>query len=128
MTKLFNKKEYTNKRRILRRKMPKSEQLLWHHLKNSQLGYKFRRQYGIGVYTADFYCPKLRLCIEVDGLSHWSDDAIEYDRKRDAYMQSLGITVRRYSGSAVWNELDSVKRDILGVCEQLQNASSCFDT
>ncbi|PIR75599.1 MAG: hypothetical protein CO030_00505 [Candidatus Magasanikbacteria bacterium CG_4_9_14_0_2_um_filter_42_11] len=119
MTKLYNKQEYTKKRRKLRRDMPKGEKLLWHHLKNSQLGYKFRRQYGIGSYTADFFCPKLKLCIEVDGLSHVGEDAEEHDKRRDAYMTSIGITVKRYTGGQVWDDLDNVKMDIYNTCVRL---------
>ena len=65
--------EYSNsKQKDLRQKLrndaPKAEQRLWEFLRNSQLnGLKFRRQYGIGPYVVDFYCPKLRLAIEIDG-------------------------------------------------------------
>ncbi len=120
MTKLFNKSEYTKRRRKLRRDMPKGEILLWQHLRNNNLGYKFRRQYSIGPYTADLYCPHVRLVIEVDGLSHDSDEARRRDAARDRYMESLGLTVKRYTGGQVWNELDSVKQDILTICKQLE--------
>ena len=38
--------------------------------KRGASGYKFRRQQGIGPYVLDFYCPELRLCVELDGASH----------------------------------------------------------
>ncbi|PIR74984.1 MAG: hypothetical protein CO030_02480 [Candidatus Magasanikbacteria bacterium CG_4_9_14_0_2_um_filter_42_11] len=121
MTTLFNKSEYTGRRKKLRRDMPKGEKLLWQHLKNTQLGYKFRRQCSVGPYVADFYCPRLRLVIEVDGLSHYDDEAKIYDLKRDAYMKEKGLTVKRYTGGQVWHELDSVKQDIFNTCIELDN-------
>ena len=51
--------------------MTKAEVLLWLQLKNRKmLGQRFLRQYGIDAYVVDFYCPKLKLAIEVDGESH----------------------------------------------------------
>lgn len=125
MTKLFSKSEYTQRRKKLRRNMPKGERLLWQHLKGSQLGgYKFRRQAGVGPYVVDFYCPKLRLVVEVDGYSHMNEEAQAYDRKRDAYMKQLGLTVNRYTGVQVWEELDSVKQNILNACKSLDAKGS----
>ncbi|MBL1417299.1 MAG: DUF559 domain-containing protein, partial [Moritella sp.] len=37
--------------------MPEAEKHLWQHIRKKQLGIKFRRQYGVGRYIADFYCP-----------------------------------------------------------------------
>jgi len=72
MTEIFNKKEYTKKRRHLRKDMTKAEIYLWSKLKGKQInGLKFRRQYGINNYTVDFYCSELRLAIEIDGGVHY---------------------------------------------------------
>ncbi len=101
--------------------MPKGEKLLWQHLRNQQLGYKFRRQFGIGPYTADFYCARLRLVVEVDGLSHQSEEAKKRDSRRDGYMNSLGLVVKRYTGGQVWNDLDNVKQDIYNTCKVLND-------
>ena len=60
--------------------MTEPEKRLWSILRNNQLGVKFRRQHGIGHYIVDFYCPELKLIIEVDGESHFSEDAQAYDR------------------------------------------------
>jgi very-short-patch-repair endonuclease len=54
---------------------------LWQKLRRQSLGYKFRRQYGIGKYIIDFYCQELRLAIEVDGITH--EDKIEYEEIRN---------------------------------------------
>ena len=83
-----------------------SEALLWNELKQSKLGVRFTKQKPIGNYIADFYCPKKKLVIEIDGWTH--DDKYEYDKKRDEYMKSLGINVLRIS------DID-VKRDMANV-------------
>jgi very-short-patch-repair endonuclease len=57
-------------RRELRTNATLQEIILWSRLKNDQLGFKFRRQHSFGKYIADFYCPKLRLVIEIDGSQH----------------------------------------------------------
>jgi len=58
MEKLFNKTATKRKRQLLRNNMPLAEQLIWKRIRNKQLrGYKFRRQYSIGSFIVDFYCP-----------------------------------------------------------------------
>ncbi len=112
MTKIFNKQETKFKRKILRNNMPNAEKVLWMHLKNKQLkGYKFRRQYSVDQYVIDFYCPKLKLAIEVDGDSHFTKDAQEYDRMREKQIESVGIKILRYSNLDVYNNLE-------GYCKQ----------
>lgn len=80
---LWNKLKWTRKylteqnierRQILRTNATAPEQQLWQVLRNNQLGIKLRRQHGIGHYIADFYCPALKLVIEVDGDSHFTQD------------------------------------------------------
>jgi very-short-patch-repair endonuclease len=52
--------------------MPLAEIILWERLKNRQLeGYKFRRQYSVQDFVIDFYCPELKLAVEIDGESHY---------------------------------------------------------
>lgn len=72
-----------------------SEVLLWMQLRASKLGYPFKRQVPIGNYIVDFYCPSLRLAIEVDGGVHSTSDAMEHDDVRTAALQSSGITIVR---------------------------------
>jgi len=113
MTKIFNKKTETIKRKILRNNMPLPEIILWSRLKSKQLGgYKFRRQYGIGRYVIDFYCPALKLAIEIDGDSHFIDDVKEYDRDRQIFIESLGVKFLRFTNSDIMNNLDSVLAQI----------------
>ena len=112
MSEVFNPVTSKESRRKLRSDMPKAERLLWWQIKNKQLaGLRFRRQHGIGPYIVDFYCPELNLAIELDGLSH--DYTVEYDIRRQAYIENLGIKVLRYANEDVLKNLDGVLDGIL---------------
>jgi very-short-patch-repair endonuclease len=95
--------------RSLRRNMTDAEMLLWSKLRGKQLkGFQFYRQKIIDNYIADFYCPKSKLVIEVDGGQHYSAEGREKDKKRDDYMASVGIAVLRFSDREVLVQLDVV--------------------
>jgi very-short-patch-repair endonuclease len=79
---------------------------LWNELKQSKLGFRFTKQKPIGNYIADFYCPEKKLVIEVDGWTH--DNNVEYDAKRDAYMESEGIHVLRVADKDVKQDMYNV--------------------
>jgi len=89
--------------------MTDAEIKLWCELKSRRFyNYKFRRQYGIGSYIVDFYCPKLKLVIELDGDQHLEPKNIIYDQKRTKYFNSLGIKVMRFFNNEVLTNLDGV--------------------
>ena len=68
----------------LRKNQTRTEARLWARLRDRRLGgFKFRRQYPIGGYILDFYCPETHLAIELDGGGHAKDEQKEYDKKRD---------------------------------------------
>ena len=82
--KIFNKPTEKLKRQILRENSTKAERLLWEKLKSRKLnGHKFRRQFSIGYYVVDFYCPEKRLVIEADGEIHNSVDSKGNDLERE---------------------------------------------
>ncbi len=79
--KLYDKSSTKEKRTILRENQTKAEYIIWEILRNRKfLGLKFRRQHGIGEYIADFYCSEKKIVIEIDGDTHFKDDAVEYDK------------------------------------------------
>ncbi|WOD06231.1 endonuclease domain-containing protein [Marinomonas sp. GJ51-6] len=108
MTKIFNIKGNAGFRVALRKNMTEPERRLWSKIRNRQLGVKFRRQFGIGQYVVDFYCPEKRLVVEVDGDSHFNDSSATYDLARDAYFNSLNIQVLRFTNLDVMQNLDGV--------------------
>ncbi len=92
--------------------MTLSEILLWQVLKGKKLlGYDFHRQKPIGEYIVDFYCPTLKLVLEIDGDSHEGKE--EADQVRQAKLESMGLTVLRFWDSDVKSNAD-------GVVEQLR--------
>ena len=98
--------------RTLRNNMTLAEILFWQQIKNKQLlGYDFHRQKPIGEYVVDFYCPKLKLVIEIDGDSHEGRE--EADKIRQEQIETLGLTIIRFQDS-------DIKNNIEGVLEQIQ--------
>src|SRR4030042_3129687 len=90
ITKTFNRTNITTKRKTLRRNLPLAEVILWNRLKGKQLeGYKFRRQYSVEHFVIDFYCPKLKLALEVDGDSHFTDDTDLSDIQRQSQIETF---------------------------------------
>jgi very-short-patch-repair endonuclease len=113
MTLAFNRKKDQKKRRYFRKNMPKSEVILWSKLKNKQmLGERFLRQYGVDQFVLDFYCPRLKLAIEVDGDSHFMIGKEEQDKNRQKYIEKYGIKFLRFTN-------EDIKNNINGVCDQI---------
>ena len=111
---LYNRPVLKSRRKELRNNSTSAERMLWSMLQHSNLGgYKFRRQHSVGAYILDFYCPSERLCVELDGDSHFTDDAIEYDRERTAYLNALNIKVLRFLNTDVYDNLNVVCERIL---------------
>ena len=106
--------DYLGLKRRLRSDMTGPEKRLWARLRARQLkGLKFRRQHGIGPYIVDFYCPEQSLVIEIDGDSHADAKQIRKDQRRDRYLQSIGLSVVRYTNDEIMKNLDGVLEDLL---------------
>ena len=84
------------------------------YLKGKSLSnHKFRRQYSVGPYVLDFYCPNLKLAIEVDGATHATAKEITYDQTRQKYIESFGIRFLRFTNIDVYENVDGVVEEIL---------------
>ena len=109
MTQYFNRVSEKERRRSLRNNMPKSETVIWSKLKGRQLlGYKFRRQYSVDRYVIDFYCPELKLAVEIDGDSHFQNDVENNEKYRQAFIESFGVQFLRFTNEDVFKNLDGV--------------------
>jgi len=91
VSRLYNN-AHTARRRALRRSLSKAEVVLWMNLLRKQMnGFKFCRQYSVNQYVINFYCPELKLAIEIDGDSHYRFSSLGYDDKRQKFIESFGI-------------------------------------
>jgi len=98
--------------------MTEAENHLWWKIKTKQvMGLIFYRQKPIGEYIVDFYCPKAKLVIEIDGSHHFVSDKVEYDRIRDDYLSSLDLRVIRFTN-------DDVLKNLKGVLEKIDEEIS----
>ena len=101
--------------------MTRAEVVLWQKLRKRQIrGYKFRRQFGIGRYITDFYCPKLRLVIEADGQHHNKKKVEEYDNERSLSFSDINVSVIRFANNEIFNNIDCVIRKIYLKISQLE--------
>ena len=97
------------KRKTLRRNAPQQEGILWQYVKNRKINnQKFKRQYSIGRYVVDFYCPALKLVIEIDGDYHLQESVKKYDTERQNFMESMDINCLRFSNRDIEENIDVV--------------------
>jgi very-short-patch-repair endonuclease len=99
----------TDKARRLRRNLTDGEPALWSRLRNKPLlGIQFYRQKPIGAHIGDFFAPRAKLVVEVDGSPHLDGEHALKDRSRDRYLVSLGLKGSRLNRRDVLEERDAV--------------------
>jgi very-short-patch-repair endonuclease len=96
-----------------------AEKRLWQEIKHSELGYKFRRQHGVNNFVLDFYCPKLKLAIELDGEVHNFYGRKQRDYERDKKINRLGVYVIRIKNDEVYNDIEKVLKKIKDLCDTM---------
>ena len=122
MDKTFNRPAQKRIRQHLRNHATDAERKLWQLLKAKQLlGHKFRRQQGIGQYIVDFYCPRAKLAIEIDGATHSTPRQKSDDLQRMERIRSHGISVLRFSNTDVFENPNGV---ISAITESLNKCAS----
>jgi very-short-patch-repair endonuclease len=96
------------------------EVVLWDCLRGRRLeGLRFRRQHPMGPYILDFFCPRARLAVEIDGGAHDFHDRVQHDLRRDAWLQGRGVSVLRFTAE------DILKDDRLdGALKMIAEAST----
>jgi very-short-patch-repair endonuclease len=97
----------------LRKNMTKAERRLWYdYLRHLSL--RFHRQRPIDNFIVDFYCPALKLVIEIDGDTHNSQEAKDYDLERSQRLEGYGLQVVRFTN-------EEVLTDFEGICTRIEN-------
>jgi very-short-patch-repair endonuclease len=123
-SRFFRTKAVTARTRKLRSNMTDAEARLWRALRRDQLnGLHFRRQHPVGPFTLDFYCPSLRLAVEVDGGQH-AEQQKQADDRRTHWLAEKGVTVVRYWNNDVLSNLPGVLSDLLAHAERLAQAAA----
>ena len=93
----------------LRKNQTDAEKKLWMILRNRQLaGVKFRRQFSIGRYILDFYCPEFRIGIEADGGQHYENKYRQKDELRTEELKTLGVEILRFDDREILTNIDGV--------------------
>ena len=101
----------------LRKSMTKEEAHLWYQCL-CRFPWRFRRQYIIGNYIADFYCHQAKLVVELDGSQHYTPEEKEYDQKRTEYLEKQGLKVIRFSNLDIMRRFDDVCDNIYRIAEE----------
>jgi very-short-patch-repair endonuclease len=97
--------------RELRRNMTKAERKAWNGLLR-KLPFTVLRQKPLDHYIVDFYCPALKLVIEIDGVTHGTDEEKEYDETRTKVLNGYGLKVIRFTNDEVMERFDHVCGEI----------------
>ncbi|MGP1388034.1 MAG: endonuclease domain-containing protein [Thainema sp.] len=91
----------------LRKNMTPAEKKLWYqYLKTFK--HRVLKQRPIHHFIVDFYCPALKLIIEIDGDSHSTEEAQAYDQERSQILEGYDLQVMRFTNQQVLNEFNAV--------------------
>ena len=110
------RRSLTSRARALRRENTPAERKPWYEFLSNQPE-KFTRQKPLGNYVADFYCSRHRLAIELDGDSHFIEEAQRRDQARTRALESLGVRVLRFANCEVMEAFEGVCMEIRRVLE-----------
>jgi very-short-patch-repair endonuclease len=105
--------------RELRRNATRAEAVMWDLLRHRRLrGLKFRRQFPLATFVADFCCYSLRLIVELDGGVHDEPAQVAHDENRDAYLTSRGYSILRIPNHRLFQNPESVLEEICQAAEE----------
>ena len=96
--------------------MTPEEKHLWYDFLKT-LPFTVNRQKNIGNYIVDFFIASKRIAIELDGRQHGEEETYVADKKRDADLNALGVTVLRYRNEDINTKFDFVCKDIMKYLE-----------
>ncbi len=104
---LYNIPNLTKTRKTLRNNQTEPEKIFWNKFKTKQFFWlKFRRQYSVWRYILDFYCKDLKLVVEIDWDSHFSEEGQEYDKQRTEFLEAVWLQVERFTNKEVMENIE----------------------
>ena len=118
--KKLKNKRLTPVSKTLRRNTTAEERRLWYDFLKD-LPFPVKRQKVLGDYIVDFYCPKYKIAIEIDGSQHYAYSNQKKDEIRDSYLRQNGIEVIRFTNNDIRFGFD-------GVCAELANRFDLYPT
>jgi very-short-patch-repair endonuclease len=95
----------------LRKNMTPQEKHLWYDFLKSY-DVRFQRQKPLGNYIADFFCAEACLVVEIDGAGHGEEEQFRTDEERTAYLESVGLTVIRFTN-------EDINKRFIPVCQEI---------
>ena len=102
----YNQNNIKNAKK-LRRDMTPWERKLW-FLFLKEYPVRFYRQKVLLNYIVDFYCPKAKIVVELDGSGHYHPEEQQKDRVRTEQLEMFGIKVLRFSNREIDKDFYSV--------------------
>lgn len=109
--------ELVERARKMRKAPTPKENKMWHILLKN-LKPRFFRQRIIGSYIVDFYCPSLKLIIEIDGCQHNLPENQLYDKKRTNFLENSGYMILRFTNDDINKRIRNVEYTLVGVCSE----------
>jgi very-short-patch-repair endonuclease len=107
--------ELVERATTMRKQQTPEEGKLW-HLYLKKLEPRFKRQVVIGPYIVDFYCSKLKLIIEIDGEQHFFEENLEYEKRREEFLQGEGFALLRFYNSDINKKISDTETTIYHRC------------
>jgi very-short-patch-repair endonuclease len=109
--------EIINRSREMRKEPTEEENKLWHILLK-HITPRFVRQKIIGFYIVDFYCPKLKLIVEIDGEQHFFEENAEYEKRREKFLNESGYKMLHFYNIDINKHIRVVEQTILYACRE----------
>jgi len=117
----INRPETKERRRELRRNQTDTERKFWNIVRGKKFNdLNFYRQYNNGPYILDFYCPELKLTVELDGGQHNTNKNRAHDRERTFFLEQQNIRVLRFWNNEVLTNPDGVWQKLQEIFIQTQ--------
>ncbi|OGU60758.1 MAG: hypothetical protein A2X64_05535 [Ignavibacteria bacterium GWF2_33_9] len=111
---MYNYNKYLKeKSQRLRRNLTHSEKIFWNEVRARRFeGLKFIRQFPLGPFIFDFYCPEKSLLIELDGETHLEEEVRENDLKKDNFARVNGFILLRFKDEVIEESVGKVLEKI----------------
>jgi len=94
----------------LRENLTDADLRLWHEVRRSALGHKFRHQHKLGEFTVDFICLAKKLIVELERAQ--PAETKQHDEERTLWLQSQGYRVLKFGNNEVLQNIETVLQRI----------------